>query len=394
MVSARLAVLACAAASIFQGAFALPMGIDKRVVVTTQIIEPIVKVFVVIDQNGNTISYKKSTYMPEVPAAATPTPKPHTKHTTTKHHSKPTTTPTNNDETQPTPAPPAQTSASSGGSSGNTPVSSDKLGTGIVYSPYHNDGTCKDATTVASEVKDIVASGKGYNWLRIYGVDCEQVPNVLSAASDNGLKVMLGIYNVGSESAFQSDLQTLLAGVKASTGDWSDVAFVSVGNEAVNNAGGDAGVVATLLAYAATTRAAVKAAGYTGSVGNTDVWIWYKTFPQLCGEDNIVMINMHPFFDGNCAVENSGSFLKNNLAAIQEVCGSNHQVIISETGWPNAGSAAGPAIPGKAQQEQFLQLAAANLDTYMLLTAYDEGWKPANPSVEQHWGILGTSPSN
>ncbi|KAF3926493.1 hypothetical protein AA313_de0208659 [Arthrobotrys entomopaga] len=390
MVSARLAVLACAAASIFQGAFALPMAVDKRDVVVTSNL--LVKVFVVIDQYGNTISYKKSTYMPEAPDAATPTPKPHPKPTTTHHHSHSTpTTPTNNYETQPTPAAPTQTPPSSGG---NTPVSSDKLGTGIVYSPYHNDGTCKDTATVANEVKDIATSGNGYNWLRIYGVDCNQVANVLSAASDNGLKVMLGIYNVQSESDFQADLQGLLTQVKASTGDWSDVAFISVGNEVVNNAGGDASVVSTLLSYAATTRAAVKAAGYTGSVGNTDVWIWYKTFPQLCGEDNIVMINMHPFFDGNCAVENSGSFLKNNLAAIQDVCGPNHKVIISETGWPNAGSPDGPAVPGKAQQEQFLQLAAANLDTYMLLTAYDEGWKPANPSVEQHWGILGTSPSN
>ncbi|KAK6363004.1 hypothetical protein TWF730_000453 [Orbilia blumenaviensis] len=401
MVAARLAVWAVAAAGIISGVIATPLGrdvkLDARAITTVKVHNPTVKVFVVLDQYGNTVSRGSSI----VDSAATPAPSP------TKGRKKNLVTKTL-DEADGTASP--TPSKSSGGKSGKhskpakKPANDGKLGKGIVYSVYHDSGKCKDRETTRSEIKKVLDSGNGYNWLRIYGTDCDQVANVMGAAYDGGVKVMLGIYNLNDDAGFQKELDAIIAGVKAANkeykreeNDWSGVAFVSVGNEVVNNNAGEAEAwVAKSLKYAALARSALKEAGYTGDVGNAEVWFWYKKFPALCGEDKLVMLNLHPFFDQNCDVASSGTFMKEKLAEIQEACGSNHKVIIAETGWPNSGNKLNKAVPGKAEQAQFLKLAAENLDDYVLLSAYDEGWKTENSSaeVEKHWGILGTSPSN
>lgn len=405
MVAVRLAIWAVAAASIFSGVIATPIRqdverLDARAIVTVTVVKvhrPVVEVSV-LDQNGNTVAKGYSTVDPD----ATPAPSP------TKAGKKKFITKTLDNAAE-TLAPSSTSKSSSGKVSKHSKPSvkatkDGKLGKGIVYSVYHNTGKCKDRETTRSEIKKVLDSGNGYNWIRIYGTDCDQVANVMGAAYDGGVKVMLGIYNLDDDASFQKELDALIAGVKAANkeynkeeDDWSEVAFISVGNEVVNNNAGEAEAwVSKSLKYAATARSALRGAGYTGDVGNTDVWFWYKKFPALCGEDKLVMINLHPFFDQHCDVSSSGTFMKDKLAEIQEACGPDHKVIIAETGWPNAGNKLNKAVPGKAEQAQFLKLAAENLDDYILLSAYDEGWKTENSSaeVEKHWGILGTSPSS
>ncbi|KAK6536231.1 hypothetical protein TWF281_000474 [Arthrobotrys megalospora] len=402
MVAVRLAIWAAAAASIFSGVIAAPHRLEARAAVkVVKVHGPTVKVFVVLDQNGNTVSKGYSTIYPD----ATPAPSP------VREGKKKLITKTLDDAPEETAAP--APSKSSGGKSGKSgkhskpaakPAKDGKLGKGIVYSVYHNNGQCKNKETTRSEIKKVLDSGNEYNWIRIYGTDCDQVANVMGAAYDGGVKVMLGIYNLESDDGFQKELDALIAGVQAANkeygkdaNDWSGVAFVSVGNEVVNNNAGAAEAwVSKSLKYAGLARSALKEAGYTGDVGNTDVWFWYKKFPALCGEDKLVMLNLHPFFDQNCDVASSGTFMKEKLAEIQEACGADHKVIIAETGWPNSGNKLNNAVPGKAEQAEFLKLAASNLDDYVLLSAYDEGWKTENSSaeVEKHWGILGASPSD
>ncbi|KAF3179596.1 hypothetical protein TWF751_000423 [Orbilia oligospora] len=410
MVATRLAIWAVAAASIFSGVIATPVRrdverLDARAIVTVvKVHKPVVKVFVVLDQNGNTVRTGYSTINPDATPAPSPVREGRKKNYSTKTLEEAVETPAPSKDS-PKESPKSNTGKVGKHSKSPSKAANDgKLGKGIVYSVYHDSGKCKDRETTRSEIKKVLDSGNGYNWIRIYGTDCDQVANVMGAAYDGGVKVMLGIYNLNDDAGFQKELDALIAGVKAANkeykkeeNDWSGVAFVSVGNEVVNNNAGDAEAwVSKSLKYAALTRSALKDVGYTGDVGNTDVWFWYKKFPALCGEDKLVMLNLHPFFDQNCDVASSGTFMKDKLAEIQEACGSNHKVIIAETGWPNAGNKLNKAVPGKAEQAEFLKLAAENLDDYVLLSAYDEAWKTENSSaeVEKHWGILGASPSN
>ncbi|KAF3930914.1 hypothetical protein ABW19_dt0207012 [Dactylella cylindrospora] len=424
MVSTRLTVLAVAVASILNGAAAWPhraRHVDKhaRAVIVETVRGPTVQEYVVVDQNGNTISVSRTTIYPattSTPKTTSKKSKPKPKTTTPKTTSSVVQAPEYNPapEVPTTVAEPAPVttqapvySATPSPSSSPAPVGDSydtaSLGKGLVYSPYHNDGTCKDQQTVRNEMKQVFGSGE-YSWVRTYGADCSQVKSIVGGAYQLGIKVMLGIYHLDTQAGFDSELALLISQMKevnaefnkAST-DWSVIALVSIGNERVNgNPGAESYWVGEVLRYSALARTSLRACGYTGSVGTADVWHLYSKYPQLCGEDEIVPINMHPFFDQSCPVSNSGTFLKNKLAEIQSVCGSNKKVIIVETGWPNAGGAFFQSIPGQAQQAEFIQLAAANLQTYILLSAFNEGWKAETSSagVEKFWGIYGNSPSN
>jgi len=67
--------------------------------------------------------------------------------------------------------------------------------------------------------------------VRLYGVDCNQVQNVVSALEQVGssMKLFLGVYDLGTASSQASTM------ISALNGDWSKVITVSVGNEPVND---------------------------------------------------------------------------------------------------------------------------------------------------------------
>lgn len=98
----------------------------------------------------------------------------------------------------------------------------------VAYSPYTSSGGCKDVSAIASDLQTITAGG--FQCIRLYGTDCNQVSNVLSALQSTGsdLKLFLGVFDLGSASSQASSI------ISAMGGDWSRVITVSVGNEPVN----------------------------------------------------------------------------------------------------------------------------------------------------------------
>lgn len=99
----------------------------------------------------------------------------------------------------------------------------------ISYSPYMSSGGCKSVSAIASDLQAISAAG--FQCIRLYGTDCNQVSNVLSAISSIGcsLKLFLGIFDLDAASSEASTI------VSALNGNWSKVVTVSVGNEPVNS---------------------------------------------------------------------------------------------------------------------------------------------------------------
>ena len=107
----------------------------------------------------------------------------------------------------------------------------------VAYSPYTSSGGCKDVSAIASDLQSITAAG--FQCIRLYGTDCNQVPNVLSALESTGsnLKLFLGVFDLGSASSQASSI------ISAMNGDWSKVVTVSVGNEPVNQGQASAATV-------------------------------------------------------------------------------------------------------------------------------------------------------
>lgn len=187
---------------------------------------------------------------------------------------------------------------------------------GIVYSPYNDDGTCKTTGDVAVDIGNL--HGFGFGMVRIYGVDCNQVSNVLAAAKGFGMKVFLGIFDMGQCEAQLTQLIQFVGG------DWSLIYAISIGNEQVNSGAMSA---AAMVEKVNTSRNVLRIAGYGGPVVIVDTWVAIIANPVLCQNSDFVAANCHAFFDGNVLPNAAGKFMSDSIAKLEAACGGKPVLI-------------------------------------------------------------------
>lgn len=188
---------------------------------------------------------------------------------------------------------------------------------GIVYNPYNADGTCKSTADVATDIGKLTRFGV----VRIYGVDCNQVSNVLAAAMANGMQVFIGVYDMPT-------CDSAVAGIITSVGkNWSYIYAIAIGNELVNGGQMSAGDV---VAKVNSSRGTLRAAGYNGPVVTVDTWVAIIANPILCQNSDFVAANCHPFFDGGVTATGAGQFMTDSVAKIKAACGGKDTIITGE----------------------------------------------------------------
>lgn len=265
-------------------------------------------------------------------------------------------------------------SSSSGSSSGSVSVGSGGA-LGISYSPYNDNGSCKSASEVASDLAQLT----GFSVIRLYGTDCNQVANVYAAKGANQ-KLFLGVYDMGN---IANDCQAMHDGIN---GDWGCVHTVSIGNELVNS--GQASV-SQVGGYVAQGRSALKGLGYTGPIVAVDTFIAVINNPGLCEFSDYMAVNAHAFFDGNTVAANAGPWAVDQTQRVWTACGGAKSVLISESGWPKQGSNNGAAIASpEAHDAAISSLKNSISNDVILYSAFNDMWKnPGYLGVEQYWGI-------
>lgn len=275
---------------------------------------------------------------------------------------------------------PAATSAaaasSDSSSSGSGAVSVGSGGAlGITYSPYNDNGSCKSASQVASDLAKL----SGYSVIRLYGTDCNQVANVYAAKAANQ-KLFLGVFDMGS---IASDCQAIHSGIN---GDWGCVHTVSIGNELVNSGQASVDQVA---GYVSQGRSALQGLGYSGPVVSVDTFIAVINNPGLCAHSDYMAVNAHAFFDGSIVASDAGPWAVQQTQRVWTACGGAKSVMITESGWPKSGSNNGVAIASEdAHAAAINSLKGAVGDDVILYTAFNDMWKnPGYLGVEQYWGI-------
>lgn len=248
---------------------------------------------------------------------------------------------------------------------------------GITYSPYTSSGACKSL----SEVKSDLAELSSYSLIRLYGVDCNQVENVLQAKA-SGQKLFLGIYFMDQIEAGISQMASAIS----SYGSWDDVYTVSIGNELVN---GGSATVSQVASYVSTGRSALTAAGYTGPVVSVDTHVATINNPGLCDISDYIAINAHAYFDYNTVAADSGEWLLLQIQRVWSACGGNKNVLVTETGWPHKGDTYGKAIASpEAQKSAISSIKASCGSSAILFTAFDDLWKADGAqNCEKYWGI-------
>ncbi|KUI58244.1 putative family 17 glucosidase SCW4 [Cytospora mali] len=254
---------------------------------------------------------------------------------------------------------------------------------GVAYAPYNADGSCKSANQI---MQDFNVAGQTYGMVRVYSVDCNQIPNVYAAAKANNLKVMFGIFSLDN---LGDQIATLVKGINS---DWSLVDTVSVGNELVNNGQASPKQITDALT---SSRQLLRQSGWTGPVVTVDTFMAVLAHPELCQASDYCAVNIHPFFDPNTAPGQAGVFVANQVQNIRNKLGNpSARVRVTESGWPWQGAGNGQAVPGVEQQAAALNSIkaafASNPEDMVLFSIFNDLWKTAAAGTfyaEQYWGI-------
>lgn len=254
---------------------------------------------------------------------------------------------------------------------------------GVAYAPYNADGSCKTADQI---MQDFGTVGQSYGMVRVYSVDCNQVPNVYAAAKANNLKVMFGIFSLDN---LGDQIATLVQGIKS---DWSIVDTVSIGNELVNNGQASPQQVTDALTSG---RQLLRQSGWNGPVVTVDTFVAVLAHPELCQASDYCACNIHPFFDPNTAPGQAGVFVVNQVQNIRNKLGDpGARVRVTESGWPWQGGANGQAVPGVDQQAAAVgsirAAFASHPEDMVLFSVFNDLWKTAAAPTfyaEQYWGI-------
>lgn len=252
----------------------------------------------------------------------------------------------------------------------------------MTYTPYAQDGSCKTADAVKTDIRAI--KSKGFTTVRIYATDCSGPQNVGAACEAEGLKMILGVYidSAGIGSGTQDQISTLTSWGKDK---WSMVEMVVAGNEAVFNGFTTASALADLITE---MRSSFKAVGYTGPITTTDTVATILEYADtFCPVIDVVAANIHPFFNGGFAASGSGDFVATELESLANACNGKEAYNL-ETGWPSAGNANGEAVPGVAEQKAAIDSIVAKVGSKSAIFSYeDDSWKaPGDLDVEQYWG--------
>ena len=248
---------------------------------------------------------------------------------------------------------------------------------GLCFSPYMGDqgpGTAIDATQIRARL-DIVAPYT--RWVRSFSCTDghEQIPAI---AAGLGLDTMVGIWL--DDNLEQNEVELANALEIARNGH---ATILAVGNEVLLRGDLDE---EQLLDYL--SRAKQGAPGV--QIGYVDAYFKFVDYPRVTAACDVLLANCYPFWEGY-PTEHALVYMKDMYRRACAVAGGK-KVIISETGWPNMGSAEGNAVPSfTAAVKYFIdtfQWAEEDGIDIFWFSAFDETWKvAAEGDVGAYWGL-------
>ncbi|KAJ9079043.1 hypothetical protein DSO57_1000678 [Entomophthora muscae] len=275
--------------------------------------------------------------------------------------------------------------------SGFVCICSSALLSGVTYSPYNAKG-CLSSDEIAV---DLEAISQVTDRIRLYGADCDQSNQILSAIHGNGwnLRVVLGLWTQAGEARLQSDLNAILD----SLGDpvlSQAVQSIVVGNEDIYNGMSESQVISNLEHV----RHTLRLSGY-GKYQVSYAEVFSLWTPNLVRHSDTIMASIYPFYSENKGYpESVAQAAITSLGQLTQVAASlnaSKTLIVGETGYPNAGSA--PAMfstPNATNQCAYLNSFRCNAGglEYFFLEAKDGTWKGGYPT-ERHFGLMNSDGS-
>ena len=214
-------------------------------------------------------------------------------------------------------------------------------------------------------------------WVRTFSCkDGNQLTPGIAAAS--GLKTMVGVWLDEDREANEIELANAIEVARAGHAD-----ILAVGNEVLLR-----GELSEdeLLEYLRRAREAVPEV----PVGYVDAYFKFVDYPRVTDACDVLLANCYPFWEG-CPAEYALPYMKDMYRRVQKIAGGK-RVIISETGWPNRGTATGGAIPSDRNAMKYFidtfQWAEEDGIEIFYFSSFDEAWKVATEGdVGACWGL-------
>jgi len=248
---------------------------------------------------------------------------------------------------------------------------------GISFSPYI-EGQGPGTRLGEAQIRERLSFIQPYvHWVRSFSCTegHEQIPRI---AKENGLKTMVGFWLDDDREHNEEELANAIEIAKAGHAD-----LLAVGNEVLLR--GDL-TEDELIDYINRVKQAVPGI----DVGYVDAYFEFVDHPRVTEACDVIFANCYPFWEG-CPAEHSLLYMKEMYRrAVQAANGK--KVIISETGWPNIGTATKAAVPSFENAIKYF------IDTYQWanqdgidifwFSSFDEAWKvDAEGDVGAYWGL-------
>ncbi|WP_405231006.1 glycoside hydrolase family 17 protein [Lentisalinibacter salinarum] len=248
---------------------------------------------------------------------------------------------------------------------------------GLSFSPYV-EGQGPGTRVGEDQIRERLAIIAPYTkWIRTFSCTDgnERIPAI---AREFGLRTMVGAWLDGDLDKNEVELANAIGIASAGHAD-----ILGIGNEVLLR--GEL-TEDQLIAYLERVKAAVPEI----DVGYVDAYFEFEDHPRLAAACDVILANCYPFWEG-CPAEYALLYMKEMYRRALRTSGGK-RVIVSETGWPNIGTATGGSVPSRENAIKYFidtcRWAEEDGIEVFWFSSFDEAWKvDSEGDVGAYWGL-------
>ena len=248
---------------------------------------------------------------------------------------------------------------------------------GLSFSPY-TEGQAPGTIVTESQIRERLSIIEPHvRWIRTFS--CSEGHELIPAiAREMGLKTLVGVWLDDDMETNELELENAIRVAKE-----GHVDVLGVGNEVLLR--GEL-TEDQLLDYIERAKAALPGI----DVGYVDAYFEFVDHPRISEACTVLLANCYPFWE-SCPAEHALLYMKEMYRRVQQVA-DGKRIIVSETGWPNIGTAEGAAEPSYENAIKYFvdscRWAEEDNIELFYFSSFDESWKvDAEGDVGAYWGL-------